>query len=282
MKCVVILVAVFSFSFYGCLSVDTSGVSGTGVPGTVSSGTASSGTSTPITPSAAGVSLPPGSVIFDWNSNGGLFKGGTFSANSVKQIPGSDIYFGARTNIPISNGGFRLGAESGGAGPRLIIGNGPKNGSGTPVLTSTTGVSGDPPNLHVPGQLDLSEGTFRLTVDYTDIVGDRTGDNVLFRVYCNNNTAGLSNSVFGSGSMIRIYQNPGELRDGFPAGTGRDEDIVEPGRIIITFTPSVMYANRDDAAKSSLKNAFLALYTHRSSHSQQFMTITGIKLERLD
>jgi hypothetical protein len=227
-----------------------------------------------------------GPVIFEWNSNSGLFTTGTFASGTVKQVPGSEkFYLAARVNIPIVNGAFRLGHDSATA-PRLVIGSGSATGAGTPAGTATTTAALGP---HIPGQLDLSEGTFRLTVDYADIEND-PGNDVLLRVYINNNTESLGNSFLGSNSVFRVYGNTsdllygmgGDLAAGGATDTAERGNSVQKGRIVLTFRPGVRYAGQSAQNRETLKTAFIALYCHRPSTSLQFITITGLKLAEVD
>ena len=129
----------------------------------------------------------------------------------------------------------------------LVIGGGPTSGSAETNAAS-----------HVPGLFDLSHGTFRLTLDYTD--ASATGDNPWFRVSINNNALGMANSVLGNDSVFHYdtTQLPGA------------------GAITLTFTPEDRFASVAPDATNSLKTAFIALMYRNTS-----ITITGIRLEKV-
>jgi len=214
-------------------------------------------------------------LIFDWNRRDFPLGGASVAANTPYNSGCGGIWYAARGNpISVSNdSAFRMGG--GVVNNRLMIGIGDKAGAGSPVDHNLPTSAA----RHVPGQFNFSQGTFRLTVDYKDPV--YVAD-TMFRFAINNNRDEQERSILGAASNVREYQTLDELRNGI--GTVADKpgvtDKAEPAglsseRIIITFTPSILYEG--NAGASSLANAFFTIFTWTNQ-----ITITGIKLERVE
>ena len=157
-----------------------------------------------------------------------------------------NIFFRVRGNsaLTTTNGAIRMGNDN-----RLIIGA---------TSTESTG-----PDTHIPGVLDLSEGTYRLIVDYKDAT--RGGNFYILRVFINNNNPGQLDSVLGPSSVLRQFTTVNDLRSG-----------GEQNRFVIAFTPGTLFANSTEAGFNSLKNAFISFNCQMDSR----ITITGIRLEK--
>ena len=232
----------------------------------------------------------PTDVLLAWDSeNDPLTE--VLADSTTRQMKNSEFWFGARGDIANDNGAFKLGGVMGSAAPRLIIGSGSGMSAADPAGEDTSGT------VHLPGQLNLSEGTFRFTIDYKDVAGTLDGSNNLMRVYINNNTRGNAGSVLGNNTgqsnVIRTYGNTPQLAEGrggilevdgiideaINVVPGADNTVLTSGTLILTFTPGFIY--RDNPAKDSLINAFMALYCQALPDQDQYITITGIKLERM-
>jgi hypothetical protein len=233
---------------------------------------------------SANIALKAG-VLFEWDSTTNpitvtsIIQGNTAAANMiVTPVPGNPITFRARGDNPpgirIINNALRLGNQSTAAATanRLIIGGGTSIGNPNVSNNNTTAT------LHIPGQFDLSEGRFRITVDYTNAVITERRRVFRFGVNCNTNEE--TQSILGGPSNVRVYNElpDGNLIASEDTSGGREEDIAEPGKITITFNPSVRYSNHP-----SLLNAFLVLHAQTSgvATSDNGITITGIKFEKL-
>ena len=175
--------------------------------------------------------------------------------------------------IPTSNGALVLG----GGGGRLIIGN-----HNPAISASDTAANTD----HIPGKYDFSAGTYRLTVDYRD--AKQGTANYVLRFYINNNGMSEAFSVLGRYSNLRTYVSEGDLAKGisekYPQRDGTVAETGTPGKIVLTFTPSVRYTsgnatNADPGVKdyNSLKTAYMVLHCQPGAN----ITITGIMLERM-
>ena len=187
-----------------------------------------------------------------------------------------DVYMAARrAAIEAPEDAIRLGT-AGGDGNLLVIGSGSGTGSGSPAATTTSST------VHIPGQFDFSTGTFRLTIDYKDV--SFTND-VLLRICINNNGRGYDNSVLGGNSTVHNAGSVDALHNNAPSGPGLSGSAV-PGQLILIITPSVRFTGATNGilmdglevqAKESLKTGFIALQAYQGN----FLTITGIKLERV-
>ena len=218
-------------------------------------------------------------VIFQWNRAASPLHGLVFAANTPYYSGYNGIYFAARGNpIMVSNdSAFRMGAVAANnliVNNRLMIGTGDKTGTGTPVDPNQPTTAA----RHSPGQFNFSQGTFRLTVDYRDAAYNNDYiEDPMFRFTINNNRDEQERSVLGNASNVREYKSLAQLQNGI--GTMPDKpgvtDRTEPGRIIITFTPQLLYEDNPGAA--SLENAFLTILTWTNQ-----LTIVGIKLERTE
>ena len=198
-------------------------------------------------------------VVFEWDSATKPLTRPIVPGSAVG-LTGDGINFGAMSSdVAPANGALRI------AGGILVIGAGAKS------------VSGDTdPNTHTGGVFNLSEGLFRLTIDYKDaIIG--SGD-FYIRICINNNTTSQARSVLGVQSNINHYTSVDGLRNGTPAyrTVSGVIEAAEPGRLMLTFAPVLLYAG--NSGNSSLTNAFLTIVCTEKSA----ITVTGIKLERLE
>ena len=238
-------------------------------------------------------------VIFEWNNidfpiTTRINHGNDGTAYSLTATPNILLRSAMSRFLPIedANGGIRMGRTN--IGVRvynvgmLIIGGGSGMSGRIPSGTDTT------ENLHVPGQLYFSEGTFRLTIDYRDIMITSAPNTsmAILHITINNNTARDKHSLLGTGSIIREYpQNfvqdgrilPRQAAAGFLADISEFNAETGMGKLIITFTPSVMYAALPENARDSLGSAFLGLQCYVSQIDRpNHITLTGIKLERIE
>lgn len=214
-------------------------------------------------------------LLFTWNS-------ASFAADypEITEIPirqhiysgYGDINMGGRTTaFPVGTNGIELGSSS---TTSFVIGTG--NDPDTSV-DGTTPIS-IPTNSgrHLPGQFNLSQGTFRLTVKYdTSSVVYTSG--VQLRFSLNNNSDGQANSVLGNNSNFFNAQGADRLLTSTSSSTlptlGVDVSGT-PGTLSVTFKPSERYANIRD--KSCLETAFIAFQTWPNN----YVTVTGITLEK--
>ena len=229
---------------------------------------------------------PVGVVIWEWKSTinpvSVMNPGYNGTVFSVPAYPNMYVRaFDAGQQLEIQDGGFRIGSISG-ATALLILGGGNSTAqhsvqSPNPAGAPTgTGSGATLVTTHIPGQLDLSQGTFRLTIEYKN--PETTGGRILLRVQINNNTGSNANSVLGGTGSIRAYSTVADLESGLAAAAGLAADEAEPGKIAITFTPSVRFNSHP-----SLENAFIALMSQGGGTTGQpcWITITGIKLEKI-
>ena len=108
---------------------------------------------------------PEPTVLFTWSKENSSLTDSPVTANTPYNSGYKGIYFGARANaITVEDGAFKLGTgiSTGTAYSVLMIGSGSATGSTTPYEAQTNSTT------HVPGQFDLSAGTFRLTVNYVE------------------------------------------------------------------------------------------------------------------
>ena len=249
MKKAVITITVCFLFLCGCLTVEEANPAG---------GSGPPGGSGPVRASREPEKI---GVIFEWSSAVTPMTGSIGVDSPVASgFPGVDFRLRstAGRTLATEGGGFRLGMDN-----RLVIG-GAANGA-----TS----AGNP----VPGVFNLSEGKFRLTIDYKDPVA--SPDWYLFRIYINNNSTGQAESVLGNHSVIGYYTSLQQLETG--TGRGNASDVTqeaEPGRITLTLTPGASYAGASPAGKNSIRNAFFALLCQMDSR----ITVTGIKIERIE
>jgi len=217
-------------------------------------------------------------VLFAWDSVTNPME--TIAANTVRYGGYRDIYLAARRSaVTAPSGAMVLGTGS--EGNLLVIGAGSQAGAGTPAGAQTSATA------YIPGQFDLSVGTFRLTVDYSEAVLG-SGNDVLLRICINNNGSGSANSVLDGNSVLRSYTSEDQLNNGRPDQNNAGLTGAEvPGKVVLTFTPSIRYANstksiqingQEAQAKDSLKTAFLSL----QSYANNSVIITGIRLERVN
>ena len=221
--------------------------------------------------------LPQAGVLFEWD----------YLDNTITKLDGvvpnsayPDVTFRGRafsTEIsPDLNYGRIYWAPSVNNG-RLIIG-GPADVSGLNTNPST----------HYPGAFNLYDGTFKLTVHYSDAA---KGSNYLLRIFINNNNTSKAESVLGGLSALRDYETVAELQAGVPASWSTNEGIkltggkdeAGPGWFAITFNAYERYKHVNATGVTdinSLKTAFIALHCHGESGSS--IKLTGIKLERVE
>jgi len=182
---------------------------------------------------------------------------------------------------------FRLGAAGNPSNLTILLVGGDNT-------NSTYNAGGGVPQ---PGQFNLSEGTFRLTIDYKDAVTSVTSGTLrsLLIVAINNSTtsSAATGSVLGANVSYIGNYNINQLHTGLSSKEGfSDQAIPEPdgpdgsksGRLILTFTPSILFKNSSDDGKDSLGTAFIAFHTQHdniATGTGTYNTITGIKLEKL-
>lgn len=197
--------------------------------------------------------------VFVWNSESYPFNE-PLGVDASVYSGYNGIYFSVCGNtngkISVIDGAFRMGGEDGSVDERLVIGS---------IQTAAT-----TPIKHTPGQFNISQGAYMLTIDYRDPV--RTSGYML-RISINNNTTGGANSVV-SGSNVRQFTNAASLEMETMYGDG---DKI-PGRISLRINPVLLVADSDPEGKESLKNAFFTLICQ----SRSGITITGIKIERIE
>jgi hypothetical protein len=172
------------------------------------------------------------------------------------------------------NGGIRVTGW-----PNLIIG-------------ATNDLRPTNPNLHIPGVLDLSDGTFRLTVNYEDpVLGiQKPAYDHFFRININNNTNRGENSLLGFLGVNEFQYTVETLI----SGTNNNQKFttdVDVNTVILTFTtPDVFlppYTSPlttfppPQEALDALSTSFIALTSPFEEFSGGGITITGIKLDRL-
>lgn len=188
-------------------------------------------------------------------------------------IPDSPYFLrAARENIPSIDGGLRLGVINN--FPILVIGGG---NAMTGQNTSGTNTSD---TLHVPGQFNLyNDVTFRLTIYYTDAVGDPgPSPDILLRIAINNNTSGNAGSRLGALSGMIDYRTITELHEGRTRGGILSHAGTGPGRLVQYFNPSRRFADLSSDRRETLKTAFISLQTQTNSR----ITITGISFEQVE
>ena len=204
------------------------------------------------------LALNPSQSGYGWINSG--FNDGTH-----------DIWFGTRftTRVVIENdGAIKIGQGVGGASA-LLIGVGDNSNPDNPLNTNST-------VAHGPGQFDLSEGTFRLTVDYSVAATGSYGA-FFFRIAINSNQSGptVENVLNNTGN---IQWTTPDFRTAMVARQGLVNKTV-PGKIIVEFTPSVMCASVSETGRKSLETAYLGFITNDMSAQ---INITSIKLQRIE
>lgn len=198
------------------------------------------------------------SVLFEWNRTITPISN-TIAAGTPVYSGFGGIYFRSfgSSGIAAYYGALNMTGDN-----RLVIVGAASSGEATGA------------DIHVPGAFDLSDGTFRLTIDYNNPAA--SGSNYVLRVSVNNNQTGQAESVLGISSNICQYRTAANLQNG--DGTGAASGIyqtAQPNRIIIEFTPDILFAG--SVNKDSLGTAFIALNCQGGSK----ITVTGIKLEKL-
>ena len=193
-------------------------------------------------------------VIFEWNAAASSVKSAIPSSNNPVDSGYPGVSFRARSgNVAIDpDGALNMAAES---NQVLMIG-----------CNSVTVTN----NGHAPGVFNLSQGTFRLTIDYKDPFGS----NWPLRVQINNNTTMATYSVLGDACILGSFGTVSSLQTGGSSRNGVTEQL-EPDRIILTFSGAVYSGN---PGANSLASAFVAL----TSTSTGGLKVTGIKLERIE
>jgi hypothetical protein len=236
---------------------------------------ASTGAAAPAKVSGPKARVPQGpekmGLVFEWNNKTTPMKKPLAVGSNV--YTGYNGYYFAvfgytRGNHQISvteDGGMRMGGEDGTTNEVLAVGA--LYGAFTDSKT------------HIPGQFNLSEGTFKLTLDYKNPVNYRNG--YLMRISLNNNTGAAANTPLGRDCVLRHYMNVAALRNDWlereetrPGITG----VVEEDRLILIFTPSVIFADVSPEGKACLEKSFIAFLVQADSG----ITFTGIKLERVE
>ena len=213
-------------------------------------------------------------TLFEWDNESPFIAGvSSIRVNSevTNVYDDKSIIVRGTSGIPIEDGAFRMGNNE-----RLIIGS-----SNTDATTN---------NSHKNGQFDLSNGAFKLTVEYDGATVSTAGSGYYLGVFINNNDITAANSVLGTNSLLGHYNSEANLRDGTNGGpasgnVGVDNTEKAPNKIIIKFTPSIVYASVTNtytplggdtpvSGKISLETAFIVLNSQRPG-----LTITAIKLE---
>jgi hypothetical protein len=218
-----------------------------------------------------------GAVIFSWDSVTDPVNQPRVTQTTQVAAPNAgfpDTFIRVRgADVTIADGAFVLGSSPGtGGGGRLIIGSNNPNVSNVDSEGTAT---------HIPGQLDLSEGQFRLTINYKDATLGTS--NYMLRVSINNNSQGMANSPLGMFSNLRTYNTREELISGSATANsniGTTGDQASAGQIVITFNPSVRFSHPNAEGVrnlNSLTNAYLVLHTQNGGS----LTVTGITLERM-
>jgi hypothetical protein len=239
---------------------------------------------------ATGINVAPdeNGVLFEWDSATwweGLIDPKPSALVAGITTPSAPLASGTpyvdfrafNTSIPIRDGAFDMrGANN----HRLLVFG----------ATSTVQTTADGP-LPGHGVFDLSEGTFRLTINYENPTDTPSG--WMFRVSINNNNENTaSGSVLSftgdrNQSIIRTFMNTAQIANGraeFNHTPQSHPGVLgsgEPGTLVLTFTPSVTYAGLATSSPRSyntLRNAFFAI----GCSGNAGITITGIKLEKIN
>jgi len=174
----------------------------------------------------------------------------------VYEVPGYEgIYmrWNNTNSTSVVDGAFKFEATA--DSNRFFIGS-------TEAITRGT----SSPVSHVPGVFDLSQGRYRITVDYYDPKG-YPGINSYVRITINNNSGAQAQSILGADS---------NLGDFIP----QTQAVDKKGRITVTVNPALRYANLGKEAKESLKTAFIGIGLVTSG-SLTGITITGVRIEKL-
>lgn len=225
-------------------------------------------------------------VIFEWCYTvdpipaGGFTTGNTGTALAPTNFP--FLFMRARDPVERSpEGAIRLGGTVAPTG-RLIIGGWNHMEANSDATPNPAGAN-TTADVHIPGQFDLSEGLFRLTLNFRNHVA--ISGLYPLRISVNNNTTGRLASVLGGESDVRTYIN------GITSGTfgnllteGRTDTRVienEAGTVTLIFDPKVWWANATEAGKASLRDAFIKLHAQPGAGVDNGITITRIKLEQL-
>jgi len=234
--------------------------------------------------------LPASETIFAWDNVTDPVPA-PFAAFAPAAFPG--IFLRARPSsgslamTVTEDRAFRLGAAGSPSNLTILM-------VGQDTSDSTYNANG---GVHRSGQFNLSNGTFRLTIDYKDAVTSVTSGTLrsLLVVAINNNTtsSAATGSVLGANVSYIGNYNINQLHTGLSSKEGfSDQAIPGPdgpdgsksGRLILTFTPSILFKNSSDDGKDSLGTAFIAFHTQHdniATGTGTYNTITGIKLEKM-
>ena len=230
-------------------------------------------------------------VLFAWNNVTLPLSGSIVNRiiyPSGYSYNGEEIYFAANgTDVGVtSDGAFTMGGGTAST-RRIVVGTGsdPAAHSETPNWyspdTNTIG--------YAPGQFDLSQDKFRITVEYKNPVravdgntGNEIGNMLRFYINSTRDSPTGATSILGITSEIRTYNSVADLKGGLTttsagleADTAEYNETAQAGKISITFTPSIRYAT--NARVNTLKQAYFML-----TSASQTLTITGIKLEKVE
>jgi hypothetical protein len=217
-------------------------------------------------------------VVFNWNSAINTIPDGSLLGLVPSGHTGIDF---------MGHGGSAMNMVNG-----EIVLNNARFSIGTIHNVNTT------QSLHVPGQFNLSQGRYRIIIEYRN--ADQEGG-YIFRVQLNNNSGSADFSVLGNGH-IRGYPDIDSLTNGIsppaPLTAGNQgsevtefDPVTNSGRLILTFNPAVFFNTSSHATSGprsvhpsgtiargidSLQNAFICLVPTGN------MIISAIRLERLN
>ncbi|MCL2044526.1 MAG: hypothetical protein FWG89_10345 [Treponema sp.] len=216
-------------------------------------------------------------VLVDWNHIDNPLDQNITAGNSGYIFDsGNGIYFrsraatAARVTSGPNTGAIRIGSRNNGTAPHLIVGGGNSTSGNTPASTATT-----QDGAHLPGQLDLSQGQYRLTISYADV--EASNARFILRAGINNTTGTANASVFGTnGSNLFNHPNWSDLQNASLPGA-----TTTQGTIVTTF-PGDRFATTQ-THRDSLLTAYILIYAQNSNTTNQIneITITAVKLERL-
>jgi len=184
------------------------------------------------------------------------------------QVPGyANVYMRLREHTIGAIFGVNGALKYGGAGIIVLV------VGGEPETATTTTTATTP---HLPGVFNLSQGKFRITVDYKDVIIADPANNSYLRFAINNNGGGANASVLGGNSHI-IDLSQADLKDGVTnksnTGTGTLANAKD-GKAVV----EVAASRYGSSPPASLSNAFFAM-GFSGSYS---ITVTGIKIERIE
>jgi len=240
-------------------------------------------------------------IIFKWDSNNAVTKGLTGGlVNRESYMVYEDVYMGVKDSPNkafgaaldghpkmqvASDGSLRMGGTSAGGGI-LIIGSDHKGQRYSPIWYNAYNTANNVNNIGL-GTIDLSEGTFRITIDYNDdFVQNDTAKDLLQLMICNN-TETAANSLLGSTSYFARFRTFNDIKTANnTAGSLTLGDYIyatRPGSLSVTFTPAHRFADSTERVITALGPGFFGIYVpYSSTANENYLSIKSIKIEKLD